>query len=164
MHFFAKPTVFLHKLACVRTAFNACGILQFCDETLVLLGHQISAIKEFTSVHNAPKHKPMSEISLSKLRSGEKGKGSPKSSRVKQEDSNENPSETTEQLHSGPNKAIENRAGPPNKSSTRNTAQSVRSVIEYKDVSDQIKINGEVIQGIVSLRLERDEVEGDTPR
>lgn len=115
-------------------------------------------------MHNAPKHKSMYEIALSKLRSGKRGKGSPKSLRVKQEDSNEDPSQTTEQSCSGPNKATENRKHPTNKSSTKNTAQTVRPVIEYEDVSDQIELNDEDIQGIVLLRLERDKVEGDTPR
>ena len=61
-------------------------------------------------------------------------------------------------------KVIGNKASPPGKSSIKNTAQKFKPVIEYEDVSDQIELNDEDIHGIILLRLERDEVEGDTPR
>ena len=35
MKFFSWYTSYLFKMAKVRTAFNACGYLTFCDETLV---------------------------------------------------------------------------------------------------------------------------------
>ena len=46
----------------------------------------------------------------------------------------------------------------------KNSAQNFKPVIEFEDVSDQIMLNDGDIQGIISLRLERDDVEGDTPR
>ena len=46
----------------------------------------------------------------------------------------------------------------------KNSAQNLKPLIEYEDVSDQIVLNDEDIQGIISLRFERDEVDGDTPR
>ena len=42
--------------------------------------------------------------------------------------------------------------------------QNLKPVIEYEDVSDQIKLTNEDIQGIVSLRFERDEINGETRR
>ena len=38
--FYAESTGFLYKMAHVRTAFNACGYLIFCNETLVSDGTQ----------------------------------------------------------------------------------------------------------------------------
>ena len=40
----------------------------------------------------------------------------------------------------------------------------MRPVFEYEDLSDQIEFTNENKQGIVSLRLERDEINGETPR
>ena len=44
--FFSHYTSYLFKMAKVRTTFNACGYLMFCNETLVSLGHRISDINE----------------------------------------------------------------------------------------------------------------------
>ena len=52
--FFSCHTSYLFRMAKVRTAFHACGYLMFCDETLVSLGHRISAINDYTTVHNQP--------------------------------------------------------------------------------------------------------------
>ena len=41
-------------MAKVRTAFHAYGYLTFCDETLVSLGHRISAINNYATVLNPP--------------------------------------------------------------------------------------------------------------
>ena len=53
---------------------------------------------------------------------------------------------------------------PSQNSSIKNSAQNLKPIIEFEDVSDQIVLNDEDIQGIISLRFERDEVNGDTPR
>ena len=55
MKFCAQATGFLHKMANVWTAFNAYGYLVFCNETLVSMGHRITVINEYASVHNPPK-------------------------------------------------------------------------------------------------------------
>ena len=114
-------------------------------------------------MHNLPKGKSSSDSSLSKLKSGKKGKGSPKTSGDKQEDSAEDSLETAEQLCSLSNKIAAEKKNPPVNSSINNSAQNLRPVFEFEDVSDQILLNDEDIQGIISLRLERDGVNGDTP-
>ena len=42
--------------------------------------------------------------------------------------------------------------------------QNLTPVIEYENVSDQIKLTNQDIQGIVSLRFERGEINGETQR
>ena len=79
MKFYLKYTSFLYKLAHVRTTFNACGYLMFCDETLVSMGHRISAINDYAGVHNPPNVRSSADSSL---HSGKKGKGSPKTSKA----------------------------------------------------------------------------------
>ena len=64
---------FLYKMAHIRTAFNACSYLMFCDETLVELGYRISVIHEYAGVHSPPQKptdKSSSDSSLSELKSG----------------------------------------------------------------------------------------------
>ena len=41
-------------MARIRTAFNACGFLMYCDETIVSLGHRISAINDYAHVDDPP--------------------------------------------------------------------------------------------------------------
>ena len=77
MKFYAKYTSFLYKMAKVRTAFNACGYLMFCDETLVSLRHRISVINEYAGVHNPPNDRSSADSEIS---SGKKGKCSPRTS------------------------------------------------------------------------------------
>ena len=74
MKFCAKSTSFLYKMANIHTAFNVCGYLTFCDETLVSIGHRISVINKYASVHNTPMIRSSSDSSLSKLQSGKRGK------------------------------------------------------------------------------------------
>ena len=165
MKFCAKSTSFLCEMANVWTAFNACGCLTFCNEILVSMGHRISVINEHASVHNPPKVRSSSDSSLRKLRSGEKEKGSPKTSRDMQEDSAEDSLETAEQMHSVTNKVVRNnKASHPGKSSIKNSAQNFKAVIEFEDVSYQTMLNDKDIQGIILLIFERDEVDGRTPR
>ena len=40
MKFYSRYTSYLFKMAKVRTAFNACGYLTFCDETVGVIGTQ----------------------------------------------------------------------------------------------------------------------------
>ena len=56
-----------------------------------------------------------------------------------------------------------NNNSPPKESETAiKNPQNLTPVIEYEDVRDQIKLTNEDIQGIVSLRFERDEINGET--
>ena len=68
--FFSQHTNYLFRMAKVRTAFHACGYLTFCDETLVSLGHRISAINDHATVHNLPNENSSAD---SCSRFGEKG-------------------------------------------------------------------------------------------
>ena len=60
-------------MAKVRTAFDACRYLTFCNETLVSLGHRISAINDYAGVHNPPNENSSAD-SFSNL--GKKGNAS----------------------------------------------------------------------------------------
>ena len=48
-------------MARIRTAFNACGFLMYCDETLVSLGHRISAINDYACVNDLPNECPSAD-------------------------------------------------------------------------------------------------------
>ena len=51
---------YLFRMARLRTTFNACRLLMHCDETLVSLGHRISAINDYTRVNDPPNEMPLS--------------------------------------------------------------------------------------------------------
>ena len=163
--FFSQYTSYLFKMAQVRTAFNACGYLTFCDETLVSLGHRISAINNYAGVHNLPNENSSAD-SFSNL--GEKGNVSPRPSRDtvdSAEDSDDD--EITEQpqnaeANNAQNASQTNNNDPPNESETETSTQNLTPVIEYEDVCDQIELTNQDIQGIVSLRFERGEMNGET--
>ena len=164
MNAFVAPVGFLHKLAQVRQAFKACGYLQYCDETFVSMGHKLSAIDDITNEHTPPKRKSLSQITLSKLSSWKKGKGSPKSLEIYKENmnKNENPANATGLEGNTPLKPT----SPPKlpKSPPKSSKRNARPIIEYEYLNEPIEIDGDQIQGIVSLRFERDEIQGDTPR
>ena len=52
--FYSCYTSYLFRMARIRTAFNACGFLTYCDETLVSLGHRISAINNYATADKPP--------------------------------------------------------------------------------------------------------------
>ena len=56
------------------------------------------------------------------------------------------------------------RATPPGpgKSSLKKSAQNLKPVFEYEDISNEMELNNENVQGIVSLRFEQNEVQGET--
>ena len=167
MKFYLRYTSYLFKMAKVRTAFNACGYLTFCDETLVSLGHRITVINDYASVHNPPNEKSSADSSFS---SGKKGNGSPRSSRDTQDSAEDSVEEITEQPQGAVANNVENsfdrnKNSPPGESEfMTKKPQHFKPVIEYEDVNDQIELTNKDIQGIVSLRFERDEINGDTQR
>ena len=93
MKFFSWYTSYLFKMAKVRTAFNACGYLTFCGETLVSLGHRISAINNYASVHNPQMRIPQ----LTLFPYGEKGECSPRPSGDTLDSAEDSEDEITEQ-------------------------------------------------------------------
>ena len=155
-----------------RTTFNACSYLMFCDETLVSMGYKISVLNEYASVHNLPKKKSSSDSLLSKVKMGKFGRDSPKTSRDKQKDSAEG-SNTT-------NKNATEMADPSENSSSPNPKQSVKVVFEYEHViegfegpeetailnavANEIVLDNDEVEGMVTLTLPRNGVNGDTPR
>ena len=52
--FYVHAKNYLFRMARIRTAFNACGFLTYCDEVLVTLGHRISAINDFAKGTDPP--------------------------------------------------------------------------------------------------------------
>ena len=56
--------------------------------------------------------------------------------------------------------AQNNNTSSPNKSETN--TQNLIPVIEYEDMHDQIELTNQDIQGIVSLRFEQGEINGET--
>ena len=167
MKFFARYTNYLFKMANVRTAFNACGYLTYCDETLVSLGHWISVIHDFASVHNPPHEESSADSSFSL---GKRGNGSPRPSRDTQDSAEDCVEENKEHTQGAAVRNVENnfdrdRNSPPSEpESAAKKPQNWKPVFEYEDVSDQIELTNEDIQGIVSLRFEKDEINGETPR
>ena len=77
--------------------------------------------------------------------------------------------ENTEQTQGAAVSSVENnfdrnKNSPPVENNVTKNPQNLKPVSEYEDVSDQIELTNEDIQGIVSLRFEKDEINGETPR
>ena len=133
--FFSWHTSYLFKMAKVRTAFNACGYLMFCDETLVSLGHRISAINDYADVHNPPKENS-SANSFSDL--GKKGNVSPRPLWDKIDSAEESDDETEHPQNAVASTSnAQNNTSPPNESET--STQNLTPVIENEDTCDQIE-------------------------
>ena len=153
--FFSCHTSYLFRMAKVRTAFYVCGYLTYCDKTLVSLGHRISAINDYATVHNPPNENSSAD-SCSNL-----GNVSPRTlrdTRDSVEDSDDEREQTQNAVVSTSNE--NNNTSPPRESETN--AQNLTPVIEYEDTCDQIELTNQDIQGLVSLRFERDEIKGET--
>ena len=164
MKFFSWYTSYLFNMAKVRTAFNASGYLTFCNEILVSLEHRISTINDYAGVHNPPNENSSAD-SFSNL--GKKGNASHRPSWDIVDSAEESDDETKQPLNTGEsnaqNKVSHTNNSPPNESETLiKNPHNLTPVIEYEDVSDQIELTNEDIQGIVSLRFERDEINGET--
>ena len=138
----------------------------FGDETLVSMGYNISVINEYARIYN---NKSSSDSLLSELKLGKFGRGSPKISRDKQKDSAEDS-----------NKIATEMADPSENSSNPNPKQSVKAVFEYEHViegftgpeetailnavANEIELDNDEVEGIITLTLPRNGVNGDTPR
>ena len=135
-----------------RTAFNACGFLMYCDETLVSLGHRISAINDYARVNDPPNECPSADSC------SDSGNDSPRTIRDKRdspEDSDDEIGQNAVASTSNANNEI------PSLESETGT-ENLTPVIEYEDMRNQIELTDENIQGIVSLRMERNAVKGET--
>ena len=59
--FYSRAKSYLFRMARLRTAFNACGFLMYCDESLVSRGHRISAINYYVKVNDPPNECPSAD-------------------------------------------------------------------------------------------------------
>ena len=64
LQFYVCAKSYLFRMARIRMAFNACGYLMYCDETLVSLGHRISAINDYAKVNDPPSECPSADSCL----------------------------------------------------------------------------------------------------
>ena len=117
------------------------------------LGHRISAINDFARVNDPPSECPSADSC-----SGS-GNDSPRTIRDMIDSADDSDDETRQ-----PPKAVAstskeiNKTPPPRNSDTG----SPIPVIEYEDMCNDIELTNENIQGIVSLRMERNVVKGET--
>ena len=146
---------YLFRMARIRTAFNACGFLMYCDEVLVTLGHRISAINEYARVTDPP-----SECSSADSCSGS-GNDSPRTIRDTRDSAEDSDDETRQPPNAGASTSKEiNKSPPPRNSDTG----SPTAVFEYEDTRNDIELSEENVQGIVTLRMERNAVKGETQK
>ena len=153
--FSSHHTSYLFRMAKVRNTFYVCGYLTYCDETLVSLGHRISAIKNYATVYNPPNENSSADSCF------DLGNDSPRSLRDMRDSAEESDDEREHPQNAVVSTSNENNnTSPPRESET--SAQNLTPVIEYEDMHGQIELTNKDIQGIVSLRFERDEIKGET--
>ena len=142
-------------MARLRTAFNACGFLMHCDETLVSLGHRISAINNFARVNDPPNECPSADSCL------DLGDDSPRTIRDMRDSADDSDDENGQPQGAvvSTNNANTNNS-PPRDSEIG--SDNLTPVVEYEDTGNQIELTNQDIQGIVSLRMERNAVKGET--
>ena len=153
--FYVRAKSYLFRMTRIRTAFNACGFLTYCDEVLVTLGHRISAINNYARVNNPPDECPSADSCS--------GSGDDSDSPRKRRDS-KNSAEVSDDEGQPPNAVAGtsreiNKTPPPQKDANTN---SPTAVFEYEDTHNDIELWDENVQGIVTLRMERNAVKGET--
>ena len=142
--------------------FNACGFLMYCDETLVSLGHRISAIIDYARVNDPPNECPSAD---SCSYSGEDSPRMIRDVRDSAVDSDDETGQPQGAVASTSNVHTSNASNANNKSPSRDSktgTEILTPVIEYEDMCNQIEPTDKDIQGIVSLRMERKAVKGET--
>ena len=159
--FFVCAKSYLFRMARIRTAFNACGFLTYCDEVLVTLGHRISAINYFARVNNPPNEWPSADSCS--------GSGDDSDSPRKRRDSKNSAEVLDDEQRQPPNVVAstskENDCTPQNPPSSSNKTSKTNSrtaVFEFEDTQNDIELSDENVQGIVTLRMERNAVKGET--
>ena len=161
--FFVSTKSYLFRMARIRTAFNACGFLTYCDEVFVTLGHRISAINDFARVNDPPPNE------LPSAESGSNSGDDSDSPRKRRDSKNsaEISDDEQRQPHVVASTSKENDRTPqtpPNSSNkTSNTnSPTATAVFEFEDTQNDIQLSDENVQGIVTLRMERNDVKGKT--
>ena len=155
LQFYVHAKSYLFRMARIRMAFNACGFLTYCDEVLVTLGHRISVINDFARVNDPPSECPSAD-SCSGL-----GNDSPRTIRDMRDSAEGSDNETGHPPNAvaGTSKEINKTPPPPQRDV--NTG-SPTAVFEYEDTRNDIELSEENVQGIVTLRMERNAVKGET--
>ena len=151
--FYIHAKSYLFRMARLRTAFNACGFLLYCDEVLVTLGHRISAINDYARVNDPPSECPSADSC-----SGS-GNDSPRTIR----DTRDSAEDSDDEPRQPPNAVVSTSKENNNKTPPRDLdTGSPIPVIEYEDMRNDIELTEENVQGIVTLRMERNAVKGKT--
>ena len=154
LQFYVRTKSYLFRMARIRTAFIACGFLTYCDEVLVTLGHRLSAINDYTRVNDPPSECPSAD-SCSGL-----GNDSPRTIR----DTRDSAEDSDDETRQPPNAVASTSTSKEiNKTPPRNSdTGSPTAVFEYEDTHNDIELSEENVQGIVTLRMERNAVKGKT--
>ena len=155
--FYVHSKSYLFRMARIRIAFNACGFLMYCDETLMSLGHRISAISDYACVDDLPNECPSAD-SCSNL--GNDSLRTVRDMRDSVEDSDDETGQPQNAVVSTSNE--NNNISPPRELLNRYTKFNL--VIEYEDTCNQIELTDQDIKGMVSVRMERNAVKGETYR
>ena len=142
-------------MARIRMAFDACGFLTYCDEVLVTLGHRISVINDYARVNDPPNECPSAD-SCSGL-----GNDSPRTIRDTRDSAEGSDDETRHPPNPVASTSKEIKNTPPPRD--LNTG-SPTAVFEYEDTRNDIELSEENVQGIVTLRMERNAVKGETQK
>ena len=170
LKFYVCTKSYLFRMARIRMAFNACGYLMYCDETLVSRGHRISAINDYARVDDLPNECPSAD---SCSNSGDDSPRMIRDARDSAEDSDDETGQpqgavmSTSNAHtSKTSNAHTSKASNANNKSpsceSETGTENLTPVIEYEETHNQIDLTDEDIQGIVSLRMERNAVKGET--
>ena len=117
-------------------------------------------------MHNLPNENSSADF-FSNM--GKKGNASSRPAGDTEDSAEDSDDEITEQpqnaeASNAQNASQTNNNSTPNVSETAKNPQNLTPVIEYEDVCIQIKLTNHDIQGIVSLRFERGEINGETQR
>ena len=118
------------------------------------LGHRISAINNYTTVHNPPNENSSADSCSNS------GNDSPRTLRDTRDSAEDSDDEREQPQNAVVSTSNANNNSPPLESET--SAQNLTSVIEYEDMHNQIELTNQDIQGIVSLRFEKSEMQGET--
>ena len=158
--FFVRGKSYLFRMARIRMAFNACGFLTYCDEVLVTLGHRISAINDFARVTDPPNECPSAESCTG---SGDDS-DAPRTIRGTRNsaDGSDNEIGQSPKAVAGTSKEKDKTPPSPQRKTSSKTG-SPTAVFEYEDIEhSDIELSENDVQGIVTLRMERNAVKGDT--
>ena len=156
--FYIRSKSYLFIMARLRTAFNACGFLMYCDEVFMSLGHRISAINDFARVNNPPSECPSADSCSDS--------GHESDSPRKRKDSKNSAEVSDDEQRQPPNVVVstskENDPTPPSSSNKKSNTNSPMAVFEFEDTQNDIELSDENVQGIVTLRMEKNDVKGKT--